>query len=162
MPQNDTISREQDLQKSGYRHAILVKGADFRSARDRVLNFFERYQLVRYSKVEISEKEALHATQDGFLDAVGHALEENRRIVHALVEELRGEGIRSAEDLARIPQGYQSKMLHVITHFMDGFFGIDTYFYNLEEDSHWVSGETRAEISSQPSGFWLLTVDAAI
>jgi len=162
MPQNDILSRDQDIQKSSYRHAILVRGPDFSSARDRVLHFFKQYQLVRYSQVVISEADALNALHDGFIDAVEHAVERNRHIVHDLVEELRAEGICTLDDLERIPQGYQSKMLHVITHFMDGFFGIDTFFYNLEDDSHWVSEEIRRKIRSEPSRFWLLTVHAVI
>ncbi len=50
-----------------------------------------------------------------------------------------------------MPQGYKSKMLHVITHFLDGFFGIDTFFYNLEEDSHWVSEELQKKIAEAPT-----------
>jgi hypothetical protein len=162
VPQNDILSRDHDLHKSSYRHTLLVKGHDFASARNRVLHFFKQYQLVRYSRVTISEADALNALQDRFMNAVGHALEENRRIVHDLAEELRAEGICTLEDLERIPQGYQSKMLHVITHFMDGFFGIDTFFYNLEEDSHWVSEEFLRKIRSEPSFFWLLTAYAVI
>ncbi len=162
MPQNDILSRNRDLQKSSYSHAILVQGPDFSSARDRALHFFTQYQLVRYSQVVISEEDALNALHDGFIDAVKHALEKNRHIVHDLLEKLRAEGISTLDDLERIPQGYQSKMLHVITHFMDGFFGIDTFFYNLEEDSHWVSEEIFRKIRSEPPRFWLLTVHAVI
>ena len=51
-------------------------------------------------------------------------------------------------------------MLHVITHLLDGFFGIDSYFYNLVEDSHWVSEELRATIKTSPSRYWLIAVEA--
>ena len=162
MPQNDILSRNEDFQKSAYRHAILVQGPDFSSAKDRVLHFFAQYQLVRYSQIVISEADALNALQDGFIDALEHALQKNRQIVHDLVEELQAEKILTLDDLERIPQGYQSKMLHVITHFMDGFFGIDTFFYNLEEDSHWVSEEIRGKIGSESSRFWLLIAHAVI
>jgi hypothetical protein len=64
--------------------------------------------------------------------------------------------------LSELPQGFRTKMLHVITHFLDGFFGIDTYFYNLEEDSHWVSEQARRRIREAPSDYRLLSVEAEI
>ena len=59
-------------------------------------------------------------------------------------------------DLNDMGQGYKSKILHTLTHFLDGFFGIDTCFYNLEEDSHWLSDGLAAEIKKYPKKFWLL------
>ncbi|MBS1113124.1 MAG: hypothetical protein H6Q92_887, partial [Nitrospirae bacterium] len=82
------------------------------------------------------------------------------RILRGLIKELQVEGVMNLDDLNALPQGYKTKMLHVITHFLDGFFGIDTYFYNLVEDSHWVSEEMRRRIAENPSDFWLLSLDA--
>src|SRR4030043_54062 len=70
--------------------------------------------------------------------------------------------INILKDLQELPQGYKSKILHVITHLLDGFFGIDTYFYNLEEDSHWVSEELKEKIKTNPPIFWLLSLEAQI
>jgi hypothetical protein len=43
---------------------------------------------------------------------------------------------------------------------LDGFFGIDTYFFNLEEESHWVSVELQKSMEAAPSAYWLLTIEA--
>ena len=162
MPLNDFLSRDKVLRKPEYYHRILIKGPDFSDARKRVLNFFERYQLVRYSHIDILENDSFDAGRSGFKDALNAAITENRKIVRSLVQELRDEGITAVEELGGMPQGYQSKMLHVLTHFLDGFFGIDTYFYNLEEDSHWVSNELLNTMEENPTKFWLLLLRARI
>ncbi|MEJ2057239.1 MAG: hypothetical protein P8X39_05310, partial [Desulfofustis sp.] len=61
-------------------------------------------------------------------------------------------------DLIDLNQGYQSKILHIIAHFLDGFIGIDSVFYNLIDDSHWLSDETRDKIEQQPDRFRLLSL----
>ena len=58
-------------------------------------------------------------------------------------------------------QGYESKVLHIITHLVDGFFGADTVFYNLEEDSHWLSDKLTDKIKEQPEKFWLLKIECS-
>ena len=158
MPLTDILSRQKELSKNSYRHAILVKGAGFGSCRGRVAKFFEEYQLVRYAEVTIGEKESMQASDPGFESKLLDAVEENRRILHGLVEDLRRENVLTLQDLEVLPQGYKSKMLHVITHFLDGFFGIDTFFYNMEEESHWVSEDLKQTIAEAPSGYWLLSV----
>mgnify|MGYP000438129521 CR=1 FL=1 len=122
MPLNDILSRDKVLRKPEYYHAILVKGLDLSDAKKKVLDFFERYQLVRYSHIELLEKDSFDAGRSGFEDALNTAIKKNRKIVRTLVQELQDEGITAVEQLGGISQGYQSKMLHVLTHFLDGFF----------------------------------------
>ena len=162
MPLRDILSREQDLQRPLYRHLILVKGPDFQACKARVLDFFQQYQLVRYSHITVLENESLAASDPGFGDRLHQAILENRKILHELIEELQREGIRTLNNIEDIPQGYKTKMLHVITHLVDGFFGIDTSFYNFEEDSHWVTDDYRGKIASAPSLYWLLSLEARI
>jgi hypothetical protein len=162
MPFRDILSREKDLQKPTYHHEILVRGADFQACNERVLDFFQKYQLVRYSQITIVENKSLSASTPEFEDRLHQAIFENRRIVHELTEELQREGIRTLNDIENIPQGYRTKMLHVITHLVDGFFGIDTYFYNLEEDSHWVTDAFRGKMVFAPSHYWLLSLETKI
>jgi len=161
-PAGDILSRQKELQKTKYRHEILVKGKDLETCRSKVLRFFENYQLVRYSSVTILEDESLPASDSGFRARLESAELKNRRILHELIEELRGEGIVLLNDLENMPEGYKTKMLHVITHLLDGFFGIDSYFYNLEEDSHRVSEELERKIAGALSAFWLLPVEGKI
>ncbi len=162
MPYQDILSRQEDLGKSRYFHEFLVKGGNFAFSQKKVLQFFERYQLVRYSHITIAENSSLPATSPDFEERLNNAILKNRQIVANLMEELEKEGVRTLHDLSELPQGYRTKMLHVITHFLDGFFGIDTYFYNLEEDSHWVSEKARQQIRENPDHHRLLSVEAEI
>jgi hypothetical protein len=162
VPYQDILSRQEDLGKSHYIHEFLVKGEDFAFSKKKVLQFFERYQLVRYSHISIAENTSLTATSPDFQERLNKAILGNRQIVNNLLEELGKEGVSTLHDLSEMPQGFRTKMLHVITHFLDGFFGIDTYFYNLEEDSHWVSEQARRHIRETPSDYRLLSVEAEI
>jgi hypothetical protein len=162
MPYQDILSRQDDLGKSHYLHEFLVKGEDLAFSKKKVLQFFERYQLVRYSHISIVENTSLPATSPDFEERLNKAILKNRQIVNNLMEELGKEGISTLHDLSEMPQGFRTKMLHVITHFLDGFFGIDTYFYNLEEDSHWVSEKARRLIREPPYNYWLLSIEAEI
>jgi hypothetical protein len=162
VPLRDILSRGKDLQKPLYRHTILVKGPDFQACKARILDFFQQYQLVRYSHIAVLENESLPASDPGFGDRLHQAVLENRKILHELIEELQREGIRTLNNLEDIPQGYKTKMLHVITHLVDGFFGIDTFFYNFEEDSHWVTDDYRKKMALEPSHYWLLSLEAKI
>jgi hypothetical protein len=162
VPFRDILSREKDLQKPIYRHTILVRGADFQACKARVLDFFQQYQLVRYSHIAVLENESLPASEPGFGDRLHQAIVENQRILHELIEELQREGVKTLNNIEDIPQGYKTKMLHVITHLVDGFFGIDTSFYNFEEDSHWVTDDYRGKMALEPSRYWLLSLEARI
>jgi hypothetical protein len=160
MPFQDILTRHKDIGKTKYQHEILVRGSDFDTCKKKVLHFFEKYQLVRYSYIYILKDESLSAASPDFEGRLQKAILNNRQIVHDLIKELQGEGVITLDDLQELPQGYKSKMLHTVTHFLDGFFGIDTYFYNLEDDSHWVSEELHKKIEASPSGYWLLALEA--
>jgi hypothetical protein len=162
MPFQDILYRHEDIRKTEYRHEILVKGSDFEACKKKVLLFFEKYQLVRYSNIAILENESLSAADSGFENRLNEAILKNQQIVNKLVEELQAKEIKTLNDLKKLPQGYKSKMLHVITHFLDGFFGIDTYFYSLGDDSHWVTEESLEKIKASPSDYWLLSLEAKI
>jgi len=161
-PARDILSRGKELGKARYRHEILVKGKDLETCKNKVLRFFSDYQLVRYSSITILEDESLPASDPGFGSRLEGAERENRRILHELVEELRDEGVALLNDLENMPEGYRTKMLHVITHLLDGFFGIDSYFYNLEEDSHQVSEEMKRKIAGSVANYWLLPLEGRI
>jgi hypothetical protein len=76
-----------------------------------------------------------------------------------LIDELIKANIRKTEDLQDVEQGYLSKTLHILSHFLDGFIGIDSYFYNLLDDSHWLPPVTAKAIHRNPHHYWLLHVD---
>ncbi len=162
MPLQDILARHRDLKETTYYHVILVKGTGYEACKKKVLSFFDQYQLVRYSDIKVRKNESVSASNPEFAKKLRKGILKNRRILNTLVKELQGEGVNTLNDLNELRQGYKTKMLHVITHFLDGFFGIDTYFYNLGEDSHWVSEKFREKISEQPSGFWLIYLEASI
>ena len=159
MSGTDALSRHEELNKTTYSHQILVRGESFAFCKARVLKFFDRYQLVRYSVVSIKGNEAVCASAPAFGTRLSEVIGKNRTILRGMIEELQKEDVTTLDDLERLPQGYKSKLLHIITHFLDGFFGIDTFFYNLEEDSHWVSDQLMKKIGSEPSLYWLLSVE---
>jgi hypothetical protein len=105
-------------------------------------------------------EDSLPASSPEFWDKMEHAILENRLVLRQLLTELGDEGITTLKDLEDLPQGYMSTILHTATHFLDGFFGVDTYFYNLVEDSHWVSEELTKKMRSVPAHFWLLAIEA--
>lgn len=162
MPLQDILEREEMIGKTKYRHEMLVKGADFGICKRKVLHFFEHYQLVRYSRVIILEDESFPASAPGYWERLDKAILKNRHIVNGLIKELQAEGLTTLDDIGNMPQGFKSKMLHVITHLLDGFFGIDTFFYNLEEDSHWVSEELQKKMAEAPTYYWILAAEANI
>lgn len=78
-----------------------------------------------------------------------------------LVDELKDAGVAEVQDLTSLPQGYASKILHTAAHLLDGFIGIDSHFYNLADDSHWLSDQQRNKIEAAPASYWLLQVEAS-
>lgn len=162
MPYNDILDRHRDLNKPVYLYEILVRGSGFEACREKVLLFFQKYQLVRFSVITIREEASVPAVNPAFQGRLRQAILTNRGILNNLIRELQDEKITTLSDLNALPQGYKTKLLHIITHFLDGFLGIDTHFYNLIEDSHWISEELLNSIVETPSDFWLLSLDAHI
>ncbi|MCK4838209.1 MAG: hypothetical protein KAS94_05360 [Desulfobulbaceae bacterium] len=139
-------------------HILLVKGPDQASCRARVLNFFAKNFLVKYDSVKVVDDRSFAADSNLFWEIVEAGIKDNQQVLAKLVRELQESGFEKLTDLPRIPQGYESKTLHIITHLLDGFFGVDSCFYNLEEDSHWLSEQLGATIRAQPRDFRVLTV----
>jgi len=140
-------------------HRILVNGDSFEACSDQVRRFFALTSLVIYDCIEVRAEQSLAANALGFSEALDAAIADNRRTVAGLVAELRKAGIESIAELPDLEQGYPSKVLHIITHFLDGFIGIDSSFYNLIDDSHWLPTGTRTALGDHPAGFWLIHVD---
>jgi hypothetical protein len=143
-----------------FHHEVLSSGSDFDACTRKVLSFFQEYQLVRYSQINILKEDSLPASHPEFWNKIEKAVLENHLVLKRLIEELGDEGVTSLKDLEELPQGYKSSMLHPITHFFDGFFGVDTYFYNLEEDSHWISEKLIKKMQASPVHFWILALEA--
>ncbi|MBE0585577.1 MAG: hypothetical protein IH612_17695 [Desulfofustis sp.] len=140
------------------RHLLLVSAETAADGETRIRHFFEQISLVSYDQINLTEA-ALSAADQSFQPTLKKGLEENHRLLDRFIEELGNAGCSTRRDLAGLPQGYQSKILHIIAHFLDGFIGIDSAFYNLVDDSHWLTDETTAAIVASPKKFWLFQLD---
>lgn len=142
-------------------HLLLTSGSDQADAQARVEHFFARNFLVKYDRVRVLAERTINAGEAGFWGRLAEGTAANRRLVEELVEELRAGGFETVHNLAAMRQGYQSKILHTVTHLLDGFFGVDSVFYNLAEDSHGLSDRLVATIKANPGGFWLVEAEGA-
>lgn len=124
-----------------------------------VNRFFDKTTLVIYDKIIVNNEQSLSGTEKNFWSNLEAAEQNNRSIIAGLVDELHQNGILSLQDVGTIEQGYVSKTFHILSHFIDGFIGIDSYFYNLLDDSHWVPKKTIEFINQCPAGYWLIHLD---
>lgn len=151
-----TGSKQRDLTLLG-KHVILVSAPTADDGKGKVRKFFQETSLVRYDQIDIQE-EVLCGLDSCFQDRLELAQQENKRLLNGFIEELAAAGCRTKQDLSRVSQGYQSKILHIVAHFLDGFIGIDSAFYNLVDDSHWLLDETAAAIAESPKDYWLFSL----
>ena len=140
-------------------HLLLVEGVAYELCRDHVLQFFHKNVLVKYDRVTVVADDSFSAQQAGFMTRLAAGLGQNRQLVLQLLTELQQEGFGDLGRWQEMPQGYLSKTVHEIAHLLDGFFGIDSAFYNLLEDSHWVSAQLQQEIGRYPERYWLIRAD---
>ncbi|WP_136805380.1 hypothetical protein [Desulfosediminicola flagellatus] len=140
-------------------HKILVTGDSFEHSCDQVSKFFDLTSLVIYDCVQVNEEQCLSGSDAVFLNELTLAVKKNHETVNSLVEELRQTGAETILDLKHLEHGYPSKILHVLSHMLDGFIGIDSYFYNLGADSHWLSEEDSKSIQENPANYWLIHID---
>jgi hypothetical protein len=139
-------------------HLLLLTGSDPDQAETRVRSFFEKNFLVRYDRIDILSPRTISAAHPEFHSRLEAGIGKNHRAIAAFLTELQSNGYQRLSDLAAMPRGYDSKVLHILTHLLDGFFGIDSGFYNLEEDSHTLSEPFRQRLRRDPAGFWLVEV----
>lgn len=140
-------------------HQILAQAESPSACRDAVLRYFRTTNLVRYDHVELIDDQQMGADNSEFPATLDRAISKNHQTVKKLLKDLQAAGVQELDDLKNLKQGYPSKTLHILTHFLDGFIGIDSAFYNLIEDSHWVSEELKKQISETPGHYFLFTVE---
>ena len=143
-------------------HDILLAGPDFESCHKRAKHFFDRTMLIRYDEVLILENESVNGADKEFSTRLQDGLAANQQVIGELLGNLKEEGFVTLEDLQGVEKGYVSKIFHTIAHLLDGFIGIDSRFYNLEEDSHGISKDLQQKILSAPSNYWILKVNGRI
>lgn len=144
---------------SDHHHLFLATGNDPIQARQQATHFMSTTQLVVYQSTTFKDEEIRSAAdRPSFWVEIEAGIAANREFCADLLKELQETGLDELDDLLAIQPGYPSKLLHILTHMLDGFFGIDSAFYNLVEESHWLSNPLRAAIRKQPERYWLVPV----
>jgi hypothetical protein len=139
-------------------HLFLAFGATAAQARQQVSHFMATTQLVVYQSITIEDESISSALHVNFWTVIETAIAANRYFCQEVLRELQATGVVNSEDLLAVRTGYPSKLLHILTHMLDGFFGIDSRFYNLVEDSHWLSPDLSMAIKQNPENYWLVPV----
>jgi hypothetical protein len=140
-------------------HKVLVHGRTFEHCSDQVNTFFDVTTLVIYDNIELRKESSISSLDDIFWQKLEKAENKNRDILAGLINDLQINEIHTLQDVKKIEQGYVSKLFHILSHFIDGFIGIDSHFYNLLDDSHWVPEQTAEAIKLSPGEYWLIHID---
>lgn len=141
------------------RHIFLVQAESRQDASHKVVHFLQATELVSYGRLNIDENGVVSGTSDSFWEILWHGVEKNKAFSQQVLEELKGNGVREVGDLLTVSLGYPSKLLHILAHMIDGFIGVDSVFYNLVEDSHWLGKNQETVIRKTPEQFWLVPVE---
>lgn len=141
-------------------HKILCQSKDFHTAKHHVNHFLKQSMLLNYDTFSVEEQHSHPATADLFWQELESSITSNREVLKSYISELHESGCTDINAIQNIRAGYQSKLIHLIAHFVDGFIGIDSRFFSLPEDSHWISPPQKETILQIPEQFWLLHVEA--
>lgn len=139
-------------------HDLLLESSSRKEAELQVRYFFEHNDLVRYDSIIIKEDDILCGTDQEFPTRLKEGLAGNKKAINGLIEELHSEGALDPQAWVTLQQGYATKLLHTVIHLLDGFFGIDSAFYNLVENSHQVNNALLGRIKENPEKYWLVPV----
>jgi len=141
-------------------HEFLVNGDTLETCQNKTAHFLRTNQLAMPLKFDFLEKRIIRADESSFLQRINQGIMENKIVLRDFISELKKENFNQVEGLADIPQGYLSKTLHTIAHLLDGFFGIDAYFFNLVEDSYFISCTLFEKINNEPNFYYIISVEA--
>ena len=139
-------------------HTFLVHAETAALAGRHVERYLEGNQLITYARFFVNEAEILAGTDPAFADVLERGLAANRAFGQRMLDHLHAEGVSRLDQLLDLEQGYVTKVLHTLTHLVDGFIGVDSVFYNLVEDSHRLSPALTATLQRDPGGYWLVSV----
>ncbi len=139
-------------------HIFLVEAEDEAQGIQQVQHFLQSTQLIQCADFVVVNEDICAATQEIFIDLLQQKETENMKFAASQLTTLRDEGISTLEDLLTMKEGYLTKVLHTLSHILDGFIGVDSVMYNLVEDSHRVSSTLQEVISSQPERYWLIPI----
>ena len=139
-------------------HFFLVRSQSAQRSGQHVEQYLSGNQLITYAEFFVREEDILNGEDGQFWPVLKQGLAANHAFALRMLGHLKEEGVASLEQLVELEQGYVTKILHTLTHLLDGFIGIDSIFYNLIEDSHRVSAALAATMHREPAEFWLVPV----
>lgn len=139
-------------------HYFLVRSQSGQTAGQHVERYLAGNQLISYAEFFVRKAEVLRGVDEKFWDTLGYGLAANNIFARRMLDHLKEEGVTTLDQLLDLRQGYATKILHTLTHLLDGFIGIDSVFYNLVEDSHRVSPGLTEAIRLTPAEYWLVPV----
>lgn len=139
-------------------HSFLVRSGSAPLAGRHVERYLAGNQLITYADFLVRDEEILNGTDSNFARTLADGLAANDQFARRMLSHLKEEGVTSLDHLLDLQQGYATKILHTLTHLLDGFIGIDSVFYNLIEDSHRISAGLSKAMRSAPEEYWLVPV----
>ncbi len=139
-------------------HYFLVRSRSGELAAQHVERYLDGNQLISYADFFVRAEEVLNGTDPLFRRTLESGLAANDSFARRMLAHLKEEGVTTLDQLVDLQQGYVTKILHTLTHLLDGFIGIDSVLYNLVEDSHRLSPALAAAIRTAPAEYWLVPV----
>jgi hypothetical protein len=137
-------------------HYFLVCSQSGKAAGLHVERFLAGNQLITYADFFVRPEEILNGVDNQFWPTLEQGVTANKIFARRMLDHLKKEGITTLDQLLELQQGYATKVLHTLTHLLDGFIGIDSVLYNLVEDSHQVSEVLSEAIHNTPAKYWLV------
>ena len=137
-------------------HYFLVCSQSGKAAGLHVERFLAGNQLISYADFFVRSEEILNGVDDRFWPTLEQGVAANKIFARRMLDHLKKEGLSTLDQLLELKQGYATKVLHTLTHLLDGFIGIDSVLYNLVEDSHQVSEVLTEAIHNTPVKYWLV------
>lgn len=144
-------------------HDFLVRGDTLQKCYEQVYSFLTGYTLVSYDRIQLLETRSISCKHSEFPERLHAVIKENEAFLKTVIQELAEEGFYAMNDIMGLPPGYISKLFHVAAHMVDGFFGIDSRFYNLLEGSHGISQSLQMKLSLPDAreDYWLVALECA-
>ncbi len=137
-------------------HEFLVNGGEAADCCRRVESFLDRNILLRYQDVDIDPSLCVSGADPSFWPRVEDGIAANRECLRKMLADLEENGFGRTADFIDMDQGFISKTLHTVVHLLDGFIGIDSAFYNLADDSHWISQGREERIRKEAEKYHLV------
>ena len=139
-------------------HLFLVEAESPQEGTEQVEHYLKGNQLITYSDLVIRPEEIIGSKEGRFWPMLEKGIAKNMDFALSLVETLKDEGVETLDGLVQMEEGYLTKLLHTLTHLLDGFIGVDSVFYNLVEDSHRISRTLKMSVDTECEKYWLIPV----